>query len=183
MELKHIFVDEVTQKGLHSVCLTKGGRSEYDLLMDRLTDAVYVRRYCKKNWAYLTSGFYGNITLEQAINEIRGEVWKIIEMLDGSSLDLIFKPLKNTDYKTADLKQSKIKLEGRQFPKSKVRIYAIRISKDTFVITGGAIKVTHEMEDHEDTKSEWNKINLVRDWLKRENLISEDDLIYYYDGQ
>ena len=183
MELKHIFVDEDTQEGLHSICLTKGGESEYDLLMDRLKNPIYIRRYCKQNIKYLHSGFYGNITLEQAINEIRQEVWKIIELLGKSSLSSIFKPLINTEYRISALQKSKGKLTGKEFSKSKVRIYAIRIDENTFVITGGAIKLTHEMKDHPDTEGERKKIDLVRDWLKSKNLTTVDDLIYYYDEQ
>lgn len=67
------------------------------------------------------------------------------------------------------------------YPKSKIRIYAIKISKNCYVVTGGAIKVVGEMKKHPATKSELEKINRVKDWLKANNIISEDDLNYYYE--
>ena len=49
------------------------------------------------------------------------------------------------------------------------------------MITGGAIKVTCEMKDHESTRQELKKIEKAKTWLKTEGIVTEETLIYYYD--
>ncbi|MDP1728678.1 MAG: hypothetical protein Q8L27_00560 [archaeon] len=191
MKLVGIFVHEESKSGLHSIILNKG-KSEYDKLFDNWFDIGYIRKYCQDNLEHLQSGFYGDISLEEAITEIRKEIEEInkrlLESFNENSADndydTIFKQLENKDYKIRELKPSKIKLDSRDhkdFKKSKVRVYAIRVSKNTFIITGGAIKVTEFMDGHVDTIAEEKKITLVRHWLKETEKITTDyNLIYYY---
>lgn len=58
---------------------------------------------------------------------------------------------------------------------SLLRLYAIRIDKDQYVITGGGIKLVHDMRDSDVLKKELDKLKKVRDWLYSEGIhISED---------
>lgn len=60
--------------------------------------------------------------------------------------------------------------------KPKLRVYAVRFGPYTYLVTGGAIKLTHRMEDRPHTHLQLKKLILVRDWLKKEGLITPEDL-------
>ena len=64
-----------------------------------------------------------------------------------------------------------IRQKGR---KNYLRIYALRIDKNCFVITGGAIKFTHLMQDRKHTQLELNKIEMCRNYLKENGIIDAD---------
>lgn len=46
-----------------------------------------------------------------------------------------------------------------------LRIYAIRLEQGTYLVTGGAIKLTHLMADREHTLNELKKMEMVRNYL------------------
>lgn len=47
-----------------------------------------------------------------------------------------------------------------------LRIYAVRLTSTQYVISGGAIKLTHRMSDHHDTKRELMKVRRLKEYLK-----------------
>ena len=67
-----------------------------------------------------------------------------------------------------------IKDKGRKSPK--LRIYAVRIGENTYVVTGGAIKLTHKMKDRPHTQQQLERLIRVRDWLKDEGIYYPEDL-------
>jgi hypothetical protein len=70
-----------------------------------------------------------------------------------------FKPLNNLEYGTTELSRQK----GR---KNYLRVYAIKIDKNCFVITGGTIKLHHINKDRPHTAKEMQKMEKCRDYLK-----------------
>ena len=77
-------------------------------------------------------------------------------------MDSLFKPLDNRQYQIVDFQRQKAK--GSRH-KSWLRIYAVRYL-DGFVVTGGAIKLTHQMVARDHTMVELTKMSMVRDALK-----------------
>lgn len=69
----------------------------------------------------------------------------------GLKLTTFFRPLHNQEYKTKLLSKQK----GRE---NVLRMYAIKIDEDCFVITGGAIKLTQLVEEREHTQEELHKL-------------------------
>jgi hypothetical protein len=59
----------------------------------------------------------------------------------------------------------------------KLRIYAVRIAENTYVVTGGAIKLTDRMEERPHTKEQLVRLAKVKDWLRDEGILYPDDLI------
>lgn len=192
MNLKAIFVNKSSGAGLYSIVLNHG-KSEYEKVFANWFDPRFVRTYLLENRDYFNDEFYKGESLENALLNIRKEVNEINKRLNNesnyqikeNSLDEIFQPLVDEDYKERPLKPSKIKLDGddhKDFRKSKLRLYAIRISKSTFIVTGGTIKLTKKMKEHADTIFEKKKIDKVVSWLKNTcDITTEDDLIYYYE--
>lgn len=66
------------------------------------------------------------------------------------------------------------KRKGRQ---NLLRIYAIKIDSNCYVITGGAIKITETMQGHKDTLLELNKLEKCKQYLK-ENDVFDSDSFY-----
>lgn len=62
-----------------------------------------------------------------------------------------------------------------------LRLYAIKIDDDTFIITGGAIKLPlqHLMEDREHTLMELAKLKKAKYYLK-ENGVFDDESFYEF---
>ena len=58
-----------------------------------------------------------------------------------------------------------------------LRVYAIRIEKNVFVITGGAIKLTHTMQDRAHTQEELSKLNQCRQYLLDNGVFDSDSFI------
>ena len=63
-----------------------------------------------------------------------------------------------------------------------LRIYAIRIASNTYVITGSTIKLTKNMDERKHTNDELDKFKKAIAFLKSEEIYSIDDIIYYYDN-
>jgi len=76
---------------------------------------------------------------------------------------LFFAPLNNFQYKFRILAEQK----GRE---NYLRVYALKIDDNCFVITCGAIKFTHLMEDRIHTREELIKNTQCRDYLLSENI-------------
>lgn len=92
---------------------------------------------------------------------------KLIELVDSNKeLDSFFKNLDNYEYRITSL--SKQKSSHRW-----LRLYAIKIESNQYVITGGAIKLTPQMKDSEETQKELFKLEECRNFLKENGI---DDL-------
>jgi hypothetical protein len=139
---------------------------EYFRLMDLWTDNAYLRQYAKDN----------NIAdVRSFVEEIVASTEYIDDLLikmnkSNQALELFFKPLNDLETGTRVLSLQK----GRRYS---LRIYAIKIDKNLFVVTGGAIKLVHKMSEHNDTKREKNKLETAKAYLKR-NGVSDNDSFY-----
>lgn len=158
---------------------------EFEKIFDRWTDVEYLFNFFHQNIDDLKSGFYGNISVEDAIERTIDEAEKLEKEIlhisvegihdDYKKLQTIFKPLDNFDYRVKDLQKSKA--YGSQ-QKSWLRIYAIKIAPNTFVISGGGIKLTPTMNEREHLKTELVKLETVKTYLIDNGLLDEDDFEY-----
>lgn len=83
----------------------------------------------------------------------------------------MFKPLNPGDYRLLEFQKSKAYGTIR---KSWLRIYAIRINAETYIITGGAIKLTRTMQERPHTNDQLKRLTQVRDYLIREGFDETD---------
>ncbi len=145
--------------------------NEYDRLLDLWTDTEYVRQFLKENEQDIPVPK----TKRQFIDYIREDAQSIDEKLinittsDDEILSQFFQPLHNSEYQIKVLSLQK----GRE---NCLRLYAIKISDDMFVITGGAIKLPlqHLMEDRKHTGKELQKIKQAKDYLRMNDIFDED---------
>lgn len=88
----------------------------------------------------------------------------------------------DTHFRVLSLAEEQIKILSLRKKRCKwLRIYAIRIDENFFVITGGAIKITKKMQDHIDTRNELAQLNYSRDWLKHKGVDTGENFYQYFE--
>ena len=90
------------------------------------------------------------------------------------ALQTIFQPLNNNEYHLRPLQKSKAR--GNR-EKRWLRIYAIRFAANCFVVTGGAIKLTLNMEAPH-LQEELQKLERTRQFLESHHLREQTDFEY-----
>lgn len=95
------------------------------------------------------------------------------------NLDTIFRPLENSRISEILLGKEKAKIKDRPRHASWLRIYAIKLEPGCYIITGGAIKLTHTMKEREHTLNELNKMEQVRNYLISNQAIDADGFVDY----
>ncbi len=150
--------------------------NEYDRLLDLWNDAEYIYEFLKNNKADIPK----NSTIVQVAEFIIEDALELDETLieitqsGDKTLSYFFKPLHNQEYHVKILSFQK----GRQYY---LRMYAIKIDDDTFVITGGAIKLPlqHLMEERKHTKEELRKLKNAKNYLKENGVFDEDSFFEF----
>lgn len=180
--MKIIAIFAVENNSLLSVQFDKEEFDEFTMLFNQWNDIEYLEQFFEDNKADLQSGFYGNITIEDAIFRTIEEAEILEEYIinvaktgkanpEKSRLDLLFSPLHKNDYST-QLLQSKAYGQGRS---SWLRLYAIRIAENLYVVSGGAIKLTNTMNDRSHLLRELEKLKVTQRYLIEIDLLNEDD--------
>ena len=92
----------------------------------------------------------------------------------SDELDSLFKPLENL--RTAEVLLGKEKAKGNRIFRhdSWLRLYAIRFQRNSYLVTGGTIKLTRTMQEREHTLEELRKLENVRNFLISEGAYDID---------
>ncbi len=147
-----------------------GQLDELERLLDDWNNPEYLESFFEQNESYLS---YFGIDIDTAINETIIEAEKLKNLLmklsnnNSISLDYIFRPLDNLEFREISLSKQKA---SRRW----LRLYAIKIEANHYVITGGAIKLTHEMQEREHTKEELVKLEKCRNYLQSQDVFDAD---------
>ena len=155
---------------------------EFRKAFNQWQDVEYLEHFFELHKYDLQSGFYNNISIEDAvlrtINESSAFEEYILKIAQKGSKEkettlnnIIFRTLNK--YETS-LVYQKNKAYGL-VSKSWLRIYAIRISADIFVVSGSAIKLTATMEERLHTKNELDKLKKTAQYLKSIGFEDTDD--------
>ncbi len=92
-------------------------------------------------------------------------------------LDELFKPLDITDTRMSELTREKARNWDRDRHASWLRIYAIRLEPNVYVVTGGAIKLSRKMQEREHTALELDKLNRCKAYLKANGVFDQDSFV------
>ena len=152
------------------------------ILFDQWNDVIWLRQFFKDHYTDLRAHFRICNVNEAIADTIEDSDRLQSIMLDISSdadLDQLFRPLEN--FRTSDmlLGMEKARLKRSIRHPSWLRIYALKLSEGIYVITGGAIKLTLRMDEREHTKNELIKLEKVRRFLLKENIIDDMGFIEY----
>lgn len=100
----------------------------------------------------------------------------ILDLALESNLEQVFRPLEPS--RTGDILLGKEKAKGESVQHSSwLRIYAIKVGDSSYIITGGAIKLTATMQERGHTLAELQKMETVRNYLISEGVVDSEGFI------
>lgn len=167
-------------KNLFAIKYADETKDEFSRLFELWQDAEYLVEFFESHKSDLEGGFWGTISVENAILETfeyaRNFENILLELSEQSEkeqiggLEDIFSPLHDSQYQILTLNKSKAK-------QTWLRLYALRIENDVYIITGGAIKLTRKMQDRKHTNLELKKIERCRRYLLDQGIVDTEGVI------
>ena len=154
--------------------------NELAALFQKWNDAEYLWEFFLENLDDLKEFFHIeriSEAVEDTIEDAEELERLILEIPYTENLDELFHPLGSTDMVIRELTREKARNWDRIGHVSWLRVYAIRLEKNVFVITGGAIKLTHTMQDRSHTQEELDKLNRCRQYLLDNGVFDSDSFI------
>lgn len=171
MEIIDIFA--VIKDSLYSVQYEDEVLHEFEKYFDLWNDPIYLYEFFEEHLEDLERDFWKGVTINEAIIRTRKDAnlleSKLIEIAETGkierleNLSTIFEPLS----KGVMGAYEKDKAKGLR-QNSWIRIYAIRIEANLFVVCGGAIKLTRNMNEREHLLIELDKLEFTRNYLMDE---------------
>jgi len=144
-------------------------KNELARILEEWEDAHWLYDYAKKNglnvWNFTEKVMKNKEEIENALEHIR---------LKKMKLNQLFEPLHESDSGLGILSFQKGKHKNNI-----LRLYALKIADDCYVITGGAIKMSQSMQGHPDTAKELQKLTKAKEYLKA-NDVFDDDSFYEF---
>lgn len=161
----------------------KSPDKEYDELTDlfeKWNNAEYLLDFFLSNKNDL-KGFFHIERVSEAIRDTFEDAETLEELIlefpYTEELDELFKPLDITDATCVELTRQKARNWGNSKHPSWLRVYAIRLEPNVYVVTGGAIKLTRTMQEREHTALELKKLNRCKDYLKAHGVFDKDSFV------
>lgn len=153
---------------------------ELTLLFRNWTNGEYLLDFFMENFEDLKD-FFNIERLDEAVNDTFEDAEALQELVLGfpytENLDELFKPLDVTDSRVRELSREKARNWTRDRHASWLRIYAIRLEPNVYLVTGGAIKLTRTMQEREHTAIELQKLNRCKDYLKANGVFDQDSFV------
>lgn len=153
---------------------------ELTLLFRNWTNGDYLLDFFMEHFDDL-KGYFHIERLDEAVSDTFEDAEDLQELvLDfpyTEHLDSLFKPLDITDAQSTELSREKARNWDRKRHASWLRIYAIRLDPDVYVVTGGAIKLTRTMQEREHTALELQKLNRCKAFLKSNGVFDQDSFV------
>ena len=132
--------------------------------MDNWTDIAYLYDFALRNKVLNVDQFIEKIVHDaEQVQDVLNDIVERNKKFAG-----FFEPLNLSSNKMGlDYQKGKIK-------QNQLRYYAIRIDIETYLITGGAIKMSQTMQGHHDTFKELTKLIKARTYFNQRGIINED---------
>ena len=154
----------IFENQLYSFHYDEYNENEYERNLNQWSNTAYLYEFAKENNIQDIVAFVDEISdnleeLEDLINEIAET---------DEQFKRLFIPLKHAETnKTISLRKGKIN-------HNRLRLYAIKLIDELFIITGGAIKMSQRMLDHPGTAKELSKLSAARQYLEINDIHNED---------
>jgi|SRR5699024_790223 len=180
MKIVRIIVDP--KPTLYAIRFSDSENNEFDRNFGLWSDPEYLRNFFEEHSGDLRS--YNHFPRkEYSIGDAVRKTFRDAENLENRLLDIaeaededeykvlqtLFRPLNDMETGLYPLQKSKGKLKYHSW----LRIYALRVDSDLYVMTGGTIKLTKKMQERSHTQKEIDKMKRVIPFLRKHNLINE----------
>lgn len=175
MEIVRIFAENLS---LCAVCYNDGKPDELSRLMELWQDPEYLTEFFHSNKENLESGFWGNISVTDAVFKTMESAAdfedKLERAVEKQELDTFFEDLDSKQFNLQHLfKQKSCK---QNIKENWLRLYALKVESNHYIITGGAIKLTKKMQEAQETNKELQKFEFVRNHLISLGIIDKEGL-------
>lgn len=174
MNIATIF--DVVTDCLYAVQFEGEEKHEFSRLFELWNDVEYLEAFFEMQQKELANEFWNAISVEDAvlktIRDARKLERRLIQVAEVGKIDKsealssFFKPLHDSTTKIEPFEKNKAK--GINTP-NWLRIYAIRLDNNLFVISGGGIKLTKTMQESEHLLLELKKMELVKEYLQNDD--------------
>lgn len=171
---------------IYSIKYDEEYENEFDRLFEEWNDLGKILLFLEVHAEYLKSDIWKKVPEpEQAASQILHEARMLEDLFDELNkniqngkkpdFDTHFQYLNGNKYQ-CELRYIPMKSYGTLNP-SLLRIYAIKLAPNTYVITGGGIKLARSIQDSPGIKDHvFRHIDIVRKWLKDNGVFDSDDL-------
>ena len=173
--------------------ITEDGRlwaTRYDGMQDNILfctfhnwlDVEWLQKFFTEHSSDLLA-YFNIIDLDKAIFDTFSDAVRlqsvILDLSPDANLDALFKPLDNN--RTTEMFLGKEKAKGFRTSghSSWLRLYALKLEPQIYIITGGAIKLTHTMNERQHTIDELQKLEHVRSFLIENGVVDLEGMIDY----
>lgn len=170
-----LFDTEVNAVDDDGIVISNENLHEFRRLFDFWNDQFRLREFFEVNEVDLNDVYWDGITIDEAIDKTRKEAKELERILleyaeKGKTirlknLSMLFKPLFDGRIEK-EFEKDKVKVDGK---KTWLRLYAIRIEANFFVVCGGAIKLRKTLNDRSYLLKELDKIDITRNYLMDED--------------
>ena len=175
---KYMTFDDITNDGrLYAVRYDGDNDNALALIFDLWNDVNWLRAFFKENIEDLASYFKitdVNQAIYDTIEDAEHLQCLIMDITPDANLDLLFKHQEPSRTQDILLGKEKAKVEDRKRHASWLRLYAIKLAKGVYIITGGAIKLTATMQERKHTLDELSKMEQVRNFLLSEGIVDNE---------
>lgn len=175
--------DRITEDGnLYAVRYDGDSDNILETLFDQWSDVIWLRMFFREHSSDLRR-YFAIDNINEAIQDTLDDneiLQRTILSLNVDNLNAVFRPLDNMSTGMDILNKEKTRPKSSSRHVSWLRLYAIKLDDGKFLITGGAIKLTHRMEDRKHTAEELQRLDQVRNILMAESVydsISFEDYV------
>ena len=155
-------------------------KNELALLFDSWNDIGFLMDFFMENLDDLKQFFHIQ-RISDAIDDTMDDAEElqrlILDIPYTENLDELFTPLGSADLTIRELTREKARNWDRIDHASWLRVYAVRLEKNVFVVTGGAIKLTRSMQERPHTQEQLDKLNSCRQFLLDNGVFDADSFI------
>jgi hypothetical protein len=184
-KIERMTFDKITDDGnLYAVRYDGDTDNILEILFDQWSDVLWLRSFFRENFSDLKR-YFKIENVNEAIQDTLDDneiLQRTILNFDMEDLNRAFRPLDNQSTGMVILNKEKTRPKSSSRHVSWLRLYAIKLDDGKFLITGGAIKLTHTMNEREHTMAELRRLEYVRSFLISESVydsISFDDYIEF----
>ncbi len=170
-----LFDTEVNSVDDNGTTISQEQLHEFRRLFDFWNDPIRLRAFFEEHEEDLKDDYWEGITIDEAIEKTRKEAKELeailLEYAEAGktirlqNLSMLFKPLSDGKIEK-EFEKDKAKVDGK---KKWIRLYAIRIDANLFVVCGGAIKLRKTLNDRTYLLKELEKLEITRDSLLDED--------------
>lgn len=138
--------------------------NEYDRLMNYWSDAIELEQFFTDN-IHLLNQKYKNLTIDTASEQTADIVDNIRNEIEDKqeNLDTLFQNLN-------DMVSSRRNMSDQKHKNKWVRLFAIMIEPNYYIVTGGAIKLSEKLENHPTTLNELQKLKMCQTYFFNKNV-------------